>query len=581
MIRKLMKSIREFKRDSILTPLFVSFEVIIEVAIPFYMAKIVDNGINAGDIDYVMRTGSFLVVLAFISLYCGAMSGRYAAKASAGFSKNLRSDMFAAIQTFSFKNIGKFSTSSLVTRMTTDVVNVQLAYQMIIRVLIRSPLMVIFSLFMTMSINARLALIFVAVVPLLGIGLIVITLQAHPYFEKVFAQYDELNNIVQENVQSMRVVKSFVREDYEITKFAKISKHIYELYRKAEKRVILNSPLMQFCMYTTILFFSWFGAQFIIAGSMKTGELMSMIVYASQILSSLMMMSMVFVMIMISRASAERIVEVLDEKSDLVNPEHPVFEVMDGSIVFDHVNFNYGDKHRDNWALSDINLSIRSGETIGILGGTGSSKTSLVQLIPRLYDVSEGCLLVGGHDVREYDLDTLRNQVAMVLQQNTLFSGTVAENLRWGNEHASQQQLEHACRIAQADEFIQRLPMGYETVLEQGASNLSGGQKQRLCIARALLKEPKILIFDDSTSAVDTRTDSLIIDGLTSDIPDTTKIIIAQRVSSIEKADRVIILDQGEVNAFDTPDNLLATNAIYQEVYNSQTKGAAIYETKK
>lgn len=573
MVKKLMRSIREYKKNSLLTPLFVALEVLMEVLIPFFMAWIIDIGLEQADMAYTVRVGIVLVVAALLSLLFGVLSGKYAARASAGFAKNLRKDLFYHIQSFSFSNIDKFSTESLVTRLTTDVTNVQNAYQMIIRTLIRGPLMLVFALVMAISINAQLSMIFLGAIQFLGVGLIWIAWKAHPHFEKVFQTYDGLNGVVRENVSAIRVVKAYVREDYEDQKFYSISDRVFHKFKIAEKIVVWNMPLMQFVMYTAILLISWMAAGLIVSETMTTGQLMSMIVYATQILSSLMMVSMVFVMVMMAEASAKRIVEVLDEESNLQNPETPVNQVTDGAIDFENVSFSYvGDV--DKTALKEINLHIRSGETVGVIGGTGSSKTSLVQLIPRLYDATTGQIRVGGRDVREYDLDTLRSQVAVVLQKNVLFSGTIKENLRWGDENATDEELAAACKLAQADEFISGFPDGYDTYIEQGGSNVSGGQKQRLCIARALLKKPKILILDDSTSAVDTKTDAMIRRVLRDFIPNTTKIIITQRISSVEDADRVIVLDSGQVDAFDTPENLLKRNRIYQEVYESQMRGS-------
>ena len=580
MVKTLAKSIREYKKDSILTPILVSLEVIMEVLIPLMMANLIDYGIDKGNMEHIWKVGAALLIAAFLSLFFGAAAGKTAAYASAGLAKNLRRDMYYNVQDFSFSNIDKFSTSSLVTRMTTDVTNVQNAYQMIIRTAMRSPLMLIFSLVCAFRVNARLSMIFLLCVPVLGIGLFVIMSKVHPIFRRVFKTYDKLNNVVQENVRGIRVVKSLVREDYEREKFQNISRMIYKDFSKAEKTLAFNMPLMQFCMYACMLFFSWFGARAIVlsggspGSGFTTGELMSLITYVMQVLMSLMMLSMVFVMITMSKASVERIYEVLTEVSDLKDGEAPVMEVPDGSICFEDVSFSYSDKAHKK-CLDHVNLNIRSGETIGIIGGTGSSKSTLVQLIPRLYDVTEGSLKVGGIDVRDYDIEVLRNQVAMVLQKNELFSGTIKENLRWGNEQASDEELIHACELAQADDFVRRFPKGYDTYIEQGGSNVSGGQKQRLCIARALLKKPKILILDDSTSAVDTRTDAMIRKAFREAIPDTTKIIIAQRVSSVEDADQVIVLDDGKINGIGTHEELLETNAIYREVYESQKKGGS------
>ena len=578
MIKKLMRSIREYKKDSILTPTFVALEVVMEVIIPLLMARLIDYGIEKADLGYIWGMGAVLVVMAMISLMFGALSGRYAAKASAGFAKNLRKDMYYRVQNFSFSNIDKFSTASIVTRLTTDVTNVQNAYQMVIRMAVRSPMMLLFSMIMAFGINADMALIFLAAVPILGIGLWLIMTKAHPIFEKVFRTYDKLNNVVQENLHGIRVVKSYVREEHEIEKFGKISGSIYRDFTRAEKLLAFNMPLMQFCVYSCMLLISWLGARFIVASGnnpavgMSTGQLMSLITYAMQILMSLMMLSMVFVMITISRASAERIEELLDEESDLHNGGNPVMEVPDGSVVFRDVNFSYA-KDKNKLCLRDVNLTIASGETVGIIGGTGAAKTSLVQLIPRLYDVTEGEVLVGGVDVRRYDVETLREQVAMVLQKNVLFSGTIKDNLRWGNEQATDEEMEHVCKLARADEFIQTFPKKYDTYIEQGGTNVSGGQKQRLCIARALLKKPKILILDDSTSAVDTKTDALIRKAFREEIPDTTKIIIAQRISSVQDADKIIVMDGGKIQDVGTHEELLKTSSIYREVYESQMKG--------
>lgn len=577
MIKKLASCVRQYKKPAILTPIFVSLEVVLEVIIPFLMASLIDKGIEAGNMSEILRIGGILVVMAFLSLFFGALSGRTAAKASTGFAANLRHDMYYNIQNFSFFNIDKFSTSSIITRLTTDVSNVQMAFQMITRIAVRCPLMFIFSLVMAFYINAKVSLVFLVAIPILGIGLTVIILKAHPIFERVFKTYDKLNTVVQENLHGIRVVKSYVREDFEKDKFNSVSGEIYKDFVKAERLVALNSPLMQFVVYSCMLLVSWFSAKLIVAGELTTGNLMSLITYIMQILSSLMMLSMVLVMIVISRASAERVVEILDEKSDITNPENPIYEVKDGSVKFDNVSFSYT-KDKKKLCLSKVNLDIKSGETVGVLGGTGSSKSSFVQLIPRLYDATKGKVFVGGIDVRKYDIETLRNEVAMVLQKNVLFSGTIRDNLKWGNENATDEEIIHACELAQASDFIESFPDKYDTHIEQGGTNVSGGQKQRLCIARALLKKPKILILDDSTSAVDTKTDALIRKAFSEEIPDTTKFIIAQRVSSIMDADKIIIMDEGRVVACGTHDELLKTNQIYREVYNSQTKGGAVNE---
>lgn len=576
MIKKLMKSIGEYKKDTILTPLFVSLEVVLEVIIPLLMAKLIDEGVYDGNMNIVYKIGFELILCAILSLLFGMFSGIFASKASSGFAKNLRKNLYYKVQDFSFSNIDKFSTSSLVTRLTTDVTNTQRAFQMIIRIAVRTPLMLITSLFFAISISAKLSLIFLVIVPILGVGLYWITTTVHPIMKRVFHTYDDLNNVVEENVSGIRVVKSFVIEDKETQKFEKVSNSIYKDFSKGEKILALNSPLMQFSIYICILAISWFGAKIIVNTGMTeltTGELMTMLTYSIQILSSLMMLSMVLVMITISKSSAERIVEVLDEESDITNPDTPIKEVNDGSIKFDKVSFSYV-KDKQKECLKDINLDIKSGETVGIIGGTGSGKSSLVNLIPRLYDVTEGELLVGGEDVRKYDLEDLRNQVACVLQKNVLFSGTIAENIRWGDENASDEDVKRVCKLAQADEFIMQFPDGYNTYIEEGGTNVSGGQKQRLCIARALLKHPKILILDDSTSAVDTKTDSLIQTAFQTEIPDTTKIIIAQRISSIENCDKIVVMDNGRIDGIGTHEELLKSNEIYKEVYESQMKGS-------
>ncbi len=572
MIQRLLKEVRGYKKASILAPLFMVGEVIMELMLPFLMSFIIDYGVNQGDMSQVFKYGSLMLVCAFISLFCGAQSGNYAAYASSGFVKNLRQAMFENIQRFSFANIDKYSTSGLVTRMMTDATNVQNAYQMVLRMCVRAPLMLIVAMCMTFYINAELALIFLVAMIFLAIVLGFITLKSYPMFNRTFRKYDDLNASVQENVTNIRVVKAYVKEEAEISKFRKAAGNLKAMFMKAENILVFNSPVMQLTMYGCILALSWLGAQMIVGSSLTTGELMSMFTYTMNILMSLMMLSMIFVMLSMSLASARRIHEILEEKPSIVNPEHPVMEVADGSIEFDHVSFGYY-QGEDKYVLSDINLSIRPGETIGILGPTGSSKSTLMNLIPRLYDVSEGTVRVGGVDVRDYDLDTLRNSVAMVLQKNVLFSGTIKDNLRWGNEQATDEEMLEACKLACADEFIQGFPKKYDTYIEQGGTNVSGGQKQRLCIARALLKKPKVLILDDSTSAVDTRTDSQIRKAFREDIPDTTKIIISQRISSIEDADRIIVLDEGRINGIGTHQQLLASNAMYQEVYETQKKG--------
>lgn len=578
MVRKLLRSVREYKTSSLLAPLFVTCEVILEVIIPMLMANLIDFGIEAGNMQYILKMGLALIICCIVSLTFGALSGKYAAVASAGFAKNLREDMYNKVQEYSFSNIDKFSTASIVTRLTTDITNIQNAYMMSIRVAVRCPIMLFFALFMAFQINSHLAPIFVIAIPILAVGLVIIISNAKRIFERVFRTYDKLNNVVQENLHGIRVVKSFVREDHETEKFCSVSKEIYQDFSKAEKILAFNAPLMQFCAYGCMLLISWLGAKLIVASGnnpamgMTTGDLTSMFSYTMQILMSLMMFSMVFVMITISYASMERAEEILDEKSDLHNPENPVYEVKDGSIEFDHVNFAYG-KNADKLCLDNVNLKIPSGSTVGIIGGTGSSKSTLVQLIPRLYDATEGAVKVGGRDVREYDIESLREEVAMVLQKNVLFSGTIKDNLRWGKEDATDEEMRHVCQLAQADEFIQTFPDGYDTYIEQGGTNVSGGQKQRLCIARVLLKKPKILILDDSTSAVDTKTDALIRMAFREEIPNTTKIIIAQRISSVEDADLILVLDDGKINGMGTHEELLANNEIYREVYESQQKG--------
>ena len=576
MFKKLAKYVKEYKKATILTPVFVVLEVVMEVIIPLLMARIIDVGIQNGDVHYILEMGVLLIIAAILSLTFGMLSGRYAAKASAGYAKNLRKAMFYKIQDYAFENIDKFSTSSLITRMTTDVTNVQMAFQMIIRILVRGPIMMIFALLMVLSISIQISIIFFVAIPVLGVILFFIATKAHPNFEKVFKKYDKLNNVVQENVSAIRVVKSYVREDFEEAKFKEINDDVYKSFKKAEKIVAFNSPAMQTTIYTCILLISWIGSQLIVGGTMQTGQLSSIITYAWQILASLMMLSMVFIMVIMAQSSAERILEVIEEKPSIQNKEKPITEVKNGAICFKNVSFVYSDeKDVNKFALRDINLDIKEGETIGIIGGTGSSKSTLVSLIPRLYDVSEGSVTVGGVDVRDYDMHALRDAVAMVLQKNVLFSGTIAENLRWGKKNADLEELEEACKLAQADGFIKEFPSKYDTVLDQGGTNVSGGQKQRICIARAILKKPKILILDDSTSAVDTKTDAFIRKAFREKIPNTTKIIIAQRISSIEDADKIVVLDQGKINGIGTSEELLKTNAIYREVYESQMKGGS------
>ncbi|MEA4912824.1 MAG: ABC transporter ATP-binding protein [Oscillospiraceae bacterium] len=571
MIKKLAPCVGKYKKDALLTPLFVILEVAMEVLIPLVMVRLIDDGVEVGNMDAVLRYGAVLVAAALLSLGFGVLSGYFASSASAGFAKNLRQKMYYKIQEFSFRNIDRFSTSSLVTRLTTDVNNVQQAFQMITRIAVRSPVMLIFSLLMSYRINPRLSVIYLAVVPVLAIGLFFIIRKSFPIMQRVFKTYDRLNNVVQENVRGIRVVKSFVREEYEEEKFNGVSGELFKNYSAAEKLIVLNNPLMQFCAYSCMLLLSWFGAKFIVSATMTTGELMSLLSYTMRILMALMILSMVFVMITIARESALRIIEVLDEQPEFTDPADPVKTVADGGIEFDHVSFSYA--NNENLALKDVSVKIKPGETIGILGGTGSAKSTFVQLIPRLYEATSGSVRVGGRDVRDYDMQTLRDGVAMVLQKNELFSGTISENLRWGDADATDAEIVHACELAQADGFIREFPEGYETRIEQGGSNVSGGQKQRLCIARALLKKPKILILDDSTSAVDTATDARIRKAFREEIPGTTKLIIAQRVASVLDADRILVLDNGRVNGFGTHEELLASNDIYREVYESQTKG--------
>ncbi len=572
MVNHITAAIRDNKKASILAPIFVCFEVIFEVLIPVVMAILIDKGIDAGDQGEILRLGGILIVMAVCALIFGVLAGGAAADASAGLARNLRHDIYHHVQNFSFANIDKFSTAGIVTRLTTDVTNVQNAYQMIIRVAVRAPVMLVFAFAMTVYISPRLATIYLCAIPILGIGLALIISRVHGLFTQVFDTYDELNNVVQENLTGIRVVKSFVREDFEKKKFGTISEKLFRGFLKAERLIILNMPLMQFCVYACLLLISWIGARLVVGGSMTTGALTSMFNYTFQILMSLMMLSMVMVMVIMARSSAERIEEILEEESSLKSKPDGVREVPDGSVDFENVSFSYVNDP-NNTSLNHIDLHIRSGETVGILGGTGASKTTLVQLIPRLYDVTVGTVKVGGIDVREYDLEVLRNEVAMVLQKNTLFSGTIKENLRWGNEHATDEEIERVCRLAQADPFIQEMPDKYDTYIEQGGTNVSGGQKQRLCIARALLKKPKILILDDSTSAVDTKTDALIRQAFREEIPDTTKFIIAQRISSVQDADHILVLDDGHISAYGTHEELLKTSQIYQEVFASQQKG--------
>lgn len=579
MLKTLGSQIREFKKDSLLTPVFMILEVIMETVIPLLMASIIDDGVEKGDIHHIYMVGAAMVLIAALGLLFGVLGGKYGARASSGFARNLRKAMYENIQTFSFSNIDKYSTAGLVTRLTTDVTNIQNAYQMILRMCVRAPFSMICAMVMAFAINAKLASVYLVAVIFLGGCLALIIRQATKYFNQVFEKYDDLNASVQENVSAIRVVKAYVREDHEKKKFKKASENVYHMFVKAESLIAWNTPLMQFTVYACILGISWLGAKMIVADTLTTGELMSLLTYCMNILMSLMMLSMVFVMITMSMASARRITEVLNEEADIRNPEQPVMEVKDGSVVFDHVNFSYK-KDAKSYVLKDINLDIHFGETIGILGGTGSAKSSLVNLITRLYDVSTGKVLVGGVDVRDYDLDTLRNEVSVVLQNNVLFSGSILDNLRWGDKNASEQECKRACELACADEFIERMPDKYHTHIEQGGNNVSGGQKQRLCIARALLKKPKILILDDSTSAVDTATDAKIRKAFAEEIPDTTKFIIAQRVSSLMNADRIIVMDDGCVSGVGTHEELLANNAIYRDVYESQTAGSGDFDEK-
>ncbi|MDP4176796.1 MAG: ABC transporter ATP-binding protein [Bacillota bacterium] len=579
MIKKLTSYIGEFKKDTIITPIIVALESIMEMIIPLLMGYIIDKGLEKGDMKYVCTVGAVMVILAFLSLFCGILSGKYAARASTGFARNLRKSMFYNIQEYSFSNIEEYSTAGLITRLTTDITNVQNAFQMIIRMCVKAPFIMISAVVMSFCINAKLALIFLGSIIFLGVILYFVMTSAHPYFMEVFRKYDDLNASVQENLTSIRTVKAYVREEYETSKFYKASENVYKLFLRAEKLIIINAPAMQFTVYTCILLLSWLGAKMILSGTMTTGQLMSFFTYTTSIFLSLMFISMVLVMVIMSKSSAERIIQVLDEKSDLKNCKNPIYEVRNGSITFNDVNFSYNN-NVDNCVLENINIRINSGETIGVIGETGSAKSTLVQLIPRLYDTTNGIVEVGGIDVRNYDIQTLRNAVSMVLQKNVLFSGTIKENLRWGNKDASDEDIIDACKQSSADEFIENLSDKYDTYIEQGGTNVSGGQKQRLCIARALLKKPKILILDDSTSAVDTRTDALIRKAFKETIPDTTKIIIAQRISSVQEADKIVVLNDGKINGFGTHEELLKTNDIYREVYESQVKGADNNESR-
>ena len=579
MIRTLLREVKEYKKASVATPLFMILEVLMEMMIPFLMASIIDDGVNAGDLRHIYEVGGIMVAAASIGLLAGMAGGRYGAKASAGFAKNLRETMFNHIQTFSFANIDKYSTAGLVTRLTTDVTNVQNAYQMTLRMFTRAPASLLCAMIMAFRINRKLSNVYLAAVLILGVVLMLIMSNATKYFQQAFPKYDDMNASVQENVSAIRVVKAYVREEQETVKFRKASENIYQIFMKAECKLVYNAPLMQFTVYACILLISWIGAKMIVASSLTTGELMSLLAYCMNILMSLMMLSMVFVMISMSMASVRRISEVLNECSDIRNPDEPVMEVTDGSIEFRHVDFAYR-KDSESPVLKDVNLAIRPGEMIGIIGGTGSAKTSLVNLLSRLYDVTGGEVLVGGRNVKEYDMETLRNQVSVVLQNNVLFSGSILDNLRWGSREATEEECMEACRQACADEFIRRFPKGYETHIGQGGSNVSGGQRQRLCIARALLKKPKVLILDDSTSAVDTATDARIRQAFREEIPDTTKLIIAQRIASVMEADRIIVMEDGRVDGFGTHEELLRENDIYREVYESQTRGGGDFDEK-
>lgn len=579
MLKTLGAQLKEFKKDSIKTPIFMILEVLVEMIIPFLMASIIDDGVEKGDIRHICIVGIFMIVAALIGLYAGIMGGVCGANASAGFARNLRKAMYENIQKFSFSNIDKFSTAGLITRLTTDVTNVQNAYQMLLRMFVRAPISMVCAMIMSFYINARLATIYLVAVLILGVALFFIIHKVSGYFQEVFEKYDDLNASVQENVSGIRVVKAYVREDYENRKFSRASYNVYRMFVKAEKILSYNAPLMQITVYGCILGISWLGAKMIVSDTLTTGELMSLLTYCMNILMSLMMLSMVFVMLSMSTASCERIAEVLNEKSELSNPKDPIMDVADGSIIFDHVDFSYK-KGSGEYVLKDINLDIKAGETIGIIGGTGSAKSSLVNLISRLYDVTNGSIRVGGKDVRSYDMEVLRNQVAVVLQKNVLFSGTILDNLRWGNKEATREECIRACQLACADEFIEKMPDGYDTYIEQGGSNVSGGQKQRLCIARALLKNPKVLILDDSTSAVDTATDARIREAFAREIPGTTKLIIAQRISSVQNADRIIVMNDGEIDGFGSHEELLSANRIYREVYESQTQGGGDFDEK-
>ena len=577
MLKTLASHIKEYKKPSIMTPCFMILEVAMEMIIPLLMASIIDDGVEAGNLGHIFVVGGVMILVAIVSLFSGIMGGRLGAEASTGFAKNLRKAMYENVQTFSFANIDKFSTAGLITRLTTDVNNVQMAYQMILRMCFRAPISLVCAMAMSFFISPKLACVYLVAVILLGSCLALLIPKAHKYFSQVFPKYDAMNASVQENISAIRVVKAFVREDYEKVRFTTTSENISQMFTKAEKIIAFNGPLMQLSSYGCIMVISWLGAKMIVGGELSTGNLMSLLTYCMNILMNLMMLSMIFVMMTMSAAAAKRICEVLNEESTLKNPENPDYDILDGSITFEHVTFRYND-HAERPVLDDINLSIKSGETIGIIGGTGSSKSSLVNLISRLYDVNEGRVLVGGKDVRDYDMDTLRDEVSVVLQKNVLFSGTIYENLRWGDANATDEECQHACKLACADEFIERFPDGYNTYIEQGGSNVSGGQKQRLCIARALLKKPKILILDDSTSAVDTATDAKIRKAFAEEIPNTTKLIIAQRISSVQNADRIIVLNDGILNGFGTHEELLETNAIYREVYEAQTSGSGDFD---